>query len=128
MFVELSKLRKLLKKSVDEMTDLEKWAVFLRYADSPDHRGVVNRILESREGLNVAGELLMNISQDERERAIFRSRRKYQTDLESNMLTAKREGRAEGRAEDEKAKTITIAKNALQMNMPVVEIAKLTMA
>ena len=80
----------------------------------------------------------MNISQDERERAIFRSRRKYQTDLESNILTARRngleeglkkgraEGVVEGRIEGEKGKTIIIAKNALQMNMPIAEIAKLT--
>jgi len=42
---------------------------------NPNYRDVVNRIIESKEALNVAGELLINISQDEREWAIFRSRR-----------------------------------------------------
>lgn len=51
----------------------------------------------------MAGNLLMSISQDERERAVFRSRRMYQTDLQSNLATAEdrgeRRGRVEGRAE-----------------------------
>jgi predicted transposase/invertase (TIGR01784 family) len=105
VFVELSKLNDLLKKPVEQMTDLEMWAVFLRYAEHPDYRDIVNRIIESKEALNVASELLMSISQDERERAIFRSRRMYQSDLESNMHTAKREARIEER--------LAIARNML---------------
>jgi predicted transposase/invertase (TIGR01784 family) len=99
MFVELSKLDDVIRKSVDDMTDMEKWAVFFRYAENPEYREVVNRVIESKEALDVAGTLLTGISQDQRERAIFRSRRMYQTDLESNLRVAEREGRAEGRAE-----------------------------
>ena len=40
----------------------------------------------------MASERLMSISQDERERAIFRSRRMYQSDLESNLATAEDNG------------------------------------
>lgn len=51
----------------------------------------------------MAGNLLMGISQDERERAVFRSRRMYQTDYQSDLATAEdrgeRRGRMEGRAE-----------------------------
>ena len=36
VFVELSKLRDILKKSVGEMTDLEKWALFFRYANETE--------------------------------------------------------------------------------------------
>ena len=119
-FVELSKLNELLKKPVGEMTDLEKWAVFLRYAESPDYREIVNRVLETKEGLNVAGELLMGISQDERERAIFRSRRMYQSDLESNMYTARREGKAEGLAEGREQ----VVRNLLAEGLPIETIAR----
>ena len=88
VYVELSKLSEVLKKSVDEMSDLEKWAVFLRYAENPVYREIVNRVIASKEELNVAGELLMGISQDERERAIFRSRRMYKTEgmLNNNCI------------------------------------------
>jgi len=37
----------------------------------------------------MAGNLLMSISQDERERAVFRSRRMYQSDMDSNMATVR---------------------------------------
>lgn len=103
VYVELSKLQEIMEKSVDDMTDLEKWAVFFQYASEPTYRETVNEVIASKEVLQMAGNLLMSISQDERERAVFRSRRMYQTDLQSNLATAEdrgeRRGRAEGRAE-----------------------------
>ena len=47
----------------------------------------------------MAGNLLMSISQDERERAVFRSRRMYQSDLQSNLATAEDRGRSLGKKE-----------------------------
>ncbi|MBR1496438.1 MAG: Rpn family recombination-promoting nuclease/putative transposase [Oscillospiraceae bacterium] len=96
IFVELSKLQEILKKSVEEMTDLEKWAIFFRYADSERSREKVNEVIASKEELQMAGELLMSISKDERERAVFRSRRMYQTDLMSNLATAEDRGLRRG--------------------------------
>jgi len=118
VYVELSKLQEIMKKSVDDMTDLEKWAVFFRYANEPNHRKTVNEVIASKEVLQMAGNLLMSISQDERERAVFRSRRMYQTDQQSNIATAEDRGERRGR--------IAIARNALQMNIPVTDIVKLT--
>ena len=40
----------------------------------------------------MAAELLMSISKDEHERAKFRSRRKFETDLASNLATAEDRG------------------------------------
>lgn len=130
VYVELSKLQETMKKSVDDMTDLEKWAVFFRYASEPTYRGTVNEVIASKEVLQMAGELLMNISQDERERAVFRSRRMYQTDQQSNLATAedrgKKVGIGIGIGIGEKNRSIEIARNALQMKMSVADIAKLT--
>ena len=50
----------------------------------------------------MAGEMLMSISQDERERARLRSRRMYETDYLSNIATAEDRGRREGRREGER--------------------------
>ena len=72
VYVELSKLNEILKKSVDDMTDLEKWTVFFRYASNPKYRETVNNVIESKEALQMAANLLMSVSQDEHERAIFR--------------------------------------------------------
>ena len=52
-------------------------SVFFQYAPDLEHREIVNKVIESKEMLQVAGNLLMSISQNERERAIFRSRRKF---------------------------------------------------
>ena len=62
----------------------------------------------------MAGNLLMSVSKDERERAIFRSRRKYQSDLESNIATAEIRG--------EQRKALAIAYNMLKRNRPIDEI------
>jgi hypothetical protein len=88
IYVELSKLGGIIRKSVDKMTDLEKWALFLQYANIPEYRETVNEVIRSKEALQMAGSLLMNVSKDERERAVYRSRRMYQTDMQSNLATA----------------------------------------
>ena len=142
IFVELSKLQKILNKSVEEMTDLEKWAIFFRYADSERSREKVNEVIASKEELQMAGEMLMSISKDERECAVFRSRRMYQTDLMSNLATAedrglrrgveigKREGigigRREGRREGAHDAMIIFARRLLAQNHSVEEIMDYT--
>ena len=79
------------------MTDVEKWAVFFRYADSGRYREQVNEVIASKEVLQMAGEMLMNISTDERERAVYRSRKMFQTDYLSNIATAEDRGWKRGR-------------------------------
>jgi predicted transposase/invertase (TIGR01784 family) len=110
IYVELSKLNEIIKKSVDDMTDLEKWAVFFRYADIPEYRETVNKVIETKEALQMAGNLLMSVSKDENERAILRSRRKYQSDMESNIATAEHRGK------------LIVASNLLKRNRPIDEI------
>jgi predicted transposase/invertase (TIGR01784 family) len=146
VFVDLTKLNEVIKKPVTQMTDMESFSVFLRYADNPDYRDTVNRVIESKEALAVAGEVLMSVSKDERERAILYSRRVAQRDLESNIATAERIGRTEGRAagiiegrtagiiegrtsglvEGERAKALSIAHNALAKGMSIADIADIT--
>ena len=74
----------------------------------------------------MAGELLMGISQDERERAIFRSRRMYQSDQESNLRTAMYNARNEGRVEGRAEERFTIARNLLIGGDPIEKIAAVT--
>jgi predicted transposase/invertase (TIGR01784 family) len=118
IYVELSKLGEIIIKSVDDMTDLEKWALFLHYANVPKYREVVNKVIESKEALQMAGSLLMSVSKDERERAVYRSRRMYQTDMQSTIATAEDRGRQEG--------VLAIARNLLGMNMPLDQIVTAT--
>lgn len=114
-FVELSKLEEVVKKPISDMTDLDKWSVFFQYAPDLKHRVLVNKVIESEEVLQVAGNLLMSISQNEQERAIYRSRRKFQTDMQSNLATAEDNGKA--------IRSVEIARNLLKINLPLDQIA-----
>ena len=92
IIIELSKLGDVLNKSVEDMTPLEMWSAFLGYAADPDKRKLINEVLERKEAIGVAGTLLAAISKDEHERAKFMSRRKFETDMTSNVLTAEKRG------------------------------------
>ena len=70
----------------------------------------------------MAGSRLMSISQDERERAVFRSRRMYMTDLQSDLATAEDKGMEIGISIGEKNRSIAIARKLLKRNRPIDEI------
>jgi predicted transposase/invertase (TIGR01784 family) len=118
IFIDLTRLREVLRKPVHEMTGMERFSVFLKYAGDPGYRDIVNRVIESEEGLAVAGEVLMSVSKDERERAIFRNRRIALADRESDMATAERVGRSEG--------VLAVAKSLLGVGDPVDKIIAVT--
>jgi predicted transposase/invertase (TIGR01784 family) len=61
----------------------------------------------------MAGSLLMSVSKDEREQAVFRSRRMYQTDMQSNLATAEDRGRQDGLQIGEQRKAFAIARNMI---------------
>ncbi len=138
IYVELSKLQAIMEKPVADMTDLEKWAVFFHYASEPTYRETVNEVIASKEVLQMAGNLLMSISQDERERAVFRSRRMYQTDLQSDLATAEdrgikigeergiRIGKEHGIRIGKEEGKLEIARNLLKMNMSLEQIVNAT--
>ena len=78
----------------------------------------------------MAGSLLMSVSQDERERAVLRSRRMYQSDLDSNLATAEYIGEQRGKLIGEQTgkqkQALTIACNLSRMNLPLDQIVAAT--
>jgi len=95
IFLELTKIRYLLKKSVEELTDIECWLLFFKYAADKSKRKKLNQIMERKEGVNMAAQILQTISRSERERSLYESQLIYELDQrsekESAILTAKRE-------------------------------------
>ena len=92
VIVELSKLNEIVAKPVTQLTSFEMWSLFFRYAPDPRHRLLLNEIISVKEELGMASTLLQEISKDERERAIMRSRRMAETDRVSDLLTAEARG------------------------------------
>jgi predicted transposase/invertase (TIGR01784 family) len=126
IFIELTKLGEARRKPAKEMTRLEQWCVFFGYADDPKYRKILNELIATRSEIRMATEILTSISKDERERALFRSRRMWQMDMEHDRAVVRKEGRAEGHAEGTHEKALAVAQTALAMNLPVSDIAKLT--
>ena len=70
----------------------------------------------------MAENLLMSVSRNERERAVYRSRRMYETDRMSDLATAEDRGWDRGHREG----MVEVARNMLKANYPLREVAKLT--
>jgi predicted transposase/invertase (TIGR01784 family) len=99
VIIEMSKINACMKTPVENISWLEAWSIFFSSANDPTQRDLINNLINTKEEIKMASELLMEISQDERQRAIMRSRRMYETDRMSELLTARDEGRTEGRTE-----------------------------
>ena len=74
----------------------------------------------------MAAALLQEISQDERERAILRSRRMYETDMTSNLLTAKRKGEIEGEIRGREEGIKQVAKKMKSKGIDLLTISETT--
>jgi hypothetical protein len=78
------------------MSSAERWSVFFRHVTEIEKRDLVNEILEHEEGIEMASEVLLTVSRDEIERAILDHEYKNALDMQSLLVGAKREGKAEG--------------------------------
>ena len=110
--IELSKLEQIALKPVADMTALERWAVFFRFITVKEKRELANSIVESEEGIAMAGQVLLSISKDEKERARLTSEYKFAVDLQSKLVDAGR------------AKAAEIARNLLGLGIPVEQVVK----
>jgi len=134
IIVEMKKLSGILNKPVETLTLLEMWTAFLMFASKPKYRNLINNINEMKEEIAMASALLMEISKDDHERALFLSRKKAETDRVSDLLTVEErgwtkgraKGRAEGRAEGEAKGMAKVALNMKRNGMPVEIISQLT--
>jgi len=93
--LELSKLEEVVKKPTTEMSGPELWAVYFKYLQDGKMRGKINEILEQEEGIAMASKVLLEISRDEVERARLMSEYKYELDMQSRLVDAKRQARQE---------------------------------
>jgi len=101
IFVDLTKAKEIARKPVDEMTNIEGWAVFFALGNNPKYSRIIDEITKTKEGVKVAKNTLFTISQNADERARFHSRRKWLQDREHEQAVARKEGREEARSEYE---------------------------
>jgi predicted transposase/invertase (TIGR01784 family) len=99
--IELKKAAGLLGKQAGEMSPEDLWAFFFRYGPDMEQRAVINEIMAIEEGIAMAGEELLTVSEDERIQAWLMSAEKYDLDRQSEMAYARHESRTEGYKEAE---------------------------
>ena len=112
--IELAKADAVAEKAVDDMSAIERWAMFLKYCTDRDKRGMVNEILKSEEGISMAAETLLEVSTDENERARLLTEYKIILDYQSGLAAAEKEGRKEGEQIGEKRGKLQSAVNAIK--------------
>jgi predicted transposase/invertase (TIGR01784 family) len=116
--VELVKTEPAAGKPVEEMTNAELWAVFFQYLTDEEKRGKIIQIIKREEGIAMAVNTLINITQDEIEYARMSTLLKSELDYQSGMENARRKGLAEGKLE--------IARNAMIKGLPIDVIHDIT--
>jgi predicted transposase/invertase (TIGR01784 family) len=114
--IELEKLEEVLSKSVSEMSQIERWVLFVAYSTDRTKRAIINEIINKEEGVAMAAQVMLTVSRDEKERAALESEYKAAVDRQSERIVIERRVRKEEREKaesilkEEREKTKTILK------------------
>jgi hypothetical protein len=79
--VELKKVERLAREPLERLSVEERWALFFQSASDPGKLELVNRLVESEEGIAMAGETMIEITPEEKAYFLKMSRDKYQFDV-----------------------------------------------
>ena len=122
------------KKSLDELTMLEKWILFLMTYEEKSENRLLRELIESEEIFRKAEEVLRVISQDERIKEQAYARHKFERDMAQLRADAERikaegliKGREEGLEMGRELEKRTMIQNMLSNGLPdelIVQIAE----
>ncbi|SMB88566.1 conserved hypothetical protein (putative transposase or invertase) [Desulfonispora thiosulfatigenes DSM 11270] len=124
-------LKKFLKSTGEEkFTGLEQWLIFLKDSGNENKREIINQIRKENEVIDMAGEILEKLSQDEKARAIYQQRRKWYLDKVSSekyfLSKGREEGIKEGIKEGELKGKRDIAKKLISLGIEIDKIEEAT--
>jgi predicted transposase/invertase (TIGR01784 family) len=113
-FLELPKLRKRVrlykqgKINTNDLQNVEKWAIFLKYHDDAKKQDIIHDLCESEEGIMSAQAVLqtMSVNKEEWAREMFRAKREYDYKADMYAATVKGERRGEQRGECKVARNL----------------------
>jgi predicted transposase/invertase (TIGR01784 family) len=78
--IELRKVNRLSEEPLERLSGEERWALFFQSASDPGKLGLVNRLLETEEGIAMAGQTMIEITPEEKAYFLQMSRDKYKFD------------------------------------------------
>jgi predicted transposase/invertase (TIGR01784 family) len=99
--VELEKLDEVVKKTPEDMSRQERWAVYFGYYKDTGKQGLLREIEALEEGIKMAETVVEGFTQTELENLRQISLHKAQMDWQYELYDAKQEGIAEGEARGE---------------------------
>jgi len=120
--LELEKSAMYVDKPVGDMSEAEAWAVFFQYLTNEAKREKIKEIIAREEGIAMATNAMCQITDNFEEYARLTSLLKGELDWQSDMVWAKREGRAEGLTE----KALEIAGKMKKMGDSIEKIQTVT--
>ena len=136
VILELDKAKRIIEKPVCEMSGYESWAAYLKYLTDLGKRGKINEIIREKEGIAMASEALVQITDSDREYFRKLSREKYILDKrmekhqeQRRLAKAKEEAMAEGRTQGlaegmEKGIEKGIEKGRLEAEQNIINLLK----
>ena len=122
IFIELPKALGL-EDSIDTNSALENWAIFLKEADNPKKKDVIEKLTKKEAGLMQAQKSLSSISAD-RDLWIAQYRQEMaERDHFSSLAAVRREGHSEGLQDGIKAGRLALARKFMSMGHTAEESA-----
>ena len=129
IFMELPKIRHL-DDDASRLTKAQMWGKFFLNANKPKKAEYVQQLIQANGGIKMAFTVLKNISQDEinwqKETHYWMRISDEITMKNAGIRQGLRRGRIEGKAEGKKEQAEESAKTALDMNLPIEQVSKIT--
>ena len=142
IFIDLLVIKKLLGKPVEELTALQKWGLYLSYADDERYTEYIKQITSSEEGIMEADLIIGKMSEDDanwfRQNSIDIARRDRNTiihnaekkglerGMKKGMQKGMQQGLLQGIIQGEQNKAIEDAKRMLIKKYPTDDISDIT--
>ncbi|MCR4823101.1 MAG: Rpn family recombination-promoting nuclease/putative transposase [Treponema sp.] len=144
IFFDLVKIHRKLGKPVESLTKLDKWGLFLSYADDERQKEYIERIIKGEGGLMSAKSSLLTVSQDEinwaRQNSIFIAEQDHaaivynaekqgmergmKQGLEQGMKQGMKQGLEQGIEQGERKAKEEAARNLIKLGLPYEQISQ----
>ena len=100
VFIDLLEIKKLFGTPVDKLTPLQKWGLFLSYADDGSKADYISQIAKSEEGIMEADRIAQRMSEEDanwfRQNSIDIARRDYNSTMEHYQQMGLEKGLKQG--------------------------------
>ena len=96
IFIQLPEVDRILSKPVEAMTDQEMWSMFFRYMSDKSQEEKLSAIIARKEGIKMAANVLLEISQEEKARIQYENELIADLDTRSWVSDALEEGIEQG--------------------------------